>query len=95
MGIKTKATKGGKFVCKVGYLDVRHRLVMPKQEKNSKGEKVKSKGSVEATIYHGRQLYKGGFSDHTKAIEYVWEEIKKSNLTHIVSKAIISRYNLS
>ena len=95
MGIKTKATKGGKFVCKVGYLDVRHRLVMPKQEKNSTGEKVKSKGSVEATIYHCRQLYKGGFSDHTKAIEYVWEEIKKSNLTHIVSKAIISRYNLS
>jgi len=95
MGIKTKATKGGKFVCKVGYLDVRHRLVIPKQEKNSKGEKVKSKGSVEVTTDPGRQLFKGGFSDYTKGMEYVWEEIKKSNLTHIVSKAIISRYNLS
>lgn len=95
MGLKSKASRGGKFVCKVGYLDVRHRVVTPKQGKNSKGEKIISKGSVESTIYHGRKLHKGGFNDHTKAIEYVWEELKKSNLIHIVSKSIISRYNLS
>ena len=95
MGTKSKATIGGEYVCKVGYLDIRHRINQPKQEKNRKSEKVSIKGSVEASIYHGRELVKGGFNDHTKAIEYAWGEIKKSKLTHIVSKSIIDKYNLS
>ena len=94
MSTKTKATSGGKYVCKVGYLDVRHRINPPKQEKNRSSEKVTLKGSVEASIYHGRELYKGGFNDHTNAIEYAWKEIKKSKLTHTVSKSVISKYKL-
>lgn len=95
MGLKSKASKGGKFVCKVGYFDVRHRIEIPKQVKNSKGEKITSKGSVESTIYHDRKLHKGGFNDHTKAIKYAWEELKNNGKTHLVSKMLISRYKLN
>lgn len=95
MGTKTKATRGGNYVCKVGYLDIRHRINQPKQVKNRKSDQETIKGSVEASIYHGRGLVKGGFNDHSKAIEYAWGEIKKSKLTRIVSKAIIDKYNLS
>jgi hypothetical protein len=94
MGIKTKATRGGNYVCKVGYFDIRQKINKPTQEKNRKGETPPPKGSTEASIFHGRELYKGGFNDHKKAIHYIWEEIKKSNLTHTVSKSVISKYKL-
>ena len=95
MGLKSKASKGSKFVCKIGYLDVRHRIEMPKETKNRIGEKMKHSGSVESSVYHGGKLRKGGFNDHTKAIKYAWEELKNDGKTHLVSKLLISRYNLS
>jgi len=94
MATKSKATKGGEYVCKVGNFDIRHKIVTPKKVRNFKGEVTTTKGSVEASIYHGRNLIKGGFNDHTKAIQHAWDEIKKSNLQHLVDKTVISRYNL-
>ena len=44
MGLKSKASKSGKFVCKIGYLDVRHRIEMPKETKNRLGEKNETFG---------------------------------------------------
>jgi hypothetical protein len=95
MATKSKATKGGKYVCKIGYFDIRHKINQPENIKNpfGGGEKT-NKGSVEAFIFHGRELYKGGFNDHKKAIQYAWEEYKKSNLIPLVSKSLISKYNL-
>ena len=57
MGIKTKATRGGNYVCKVGYFDIRQKINKPTQEKNRKGETPPPKGSTEASIFHGRELY--------------------------------------
>ena len=94
MATKSRATRGGEYVCKVGNFDIRHKITQPKKTKNLKGETHIQPGSVEASVYKGRNLFKGGFNDHTKAIVYVWGEIKKSKLTHIVSKSIISKYNL-
>ncbi len=68
--------------------------ITPKKVRNFKGEVTTTKGSVEASIYHGRNLIKSGFNDHMKAIQYAWDEIKKSNLQHLVAKSIISKYNL-
>ena len=94
MATKSRATRGGKYVCKIGNFDIRHKITMPKKGRNMKGETVMTPGSVEGTIYLGRNLYKGGFNDHSKAIQYAWNEIKKSNLQNIVSKKAISKYNL-
>jgi hypothetical protein len=95
MGLKSKASKSGKFLCKVGYLDIRHRIEMPKETKNRLGEKTKHSGSVEASVHHGGELRKGGFNDHVKAIRYAWEELKNDGKTHLVSKLLIAKYKLS
>tara|TARA_Y100000389_G_scaffold28157_4_gene24155 strand:+ start:12116 stop:12403 length:288 start_codon:yes stop_codon:yes gene_type:complete len=95
MGLKSKASKSGKFVCKIGYLDIRHRIEMPKEIKNRLGEKTKHSGSVEASVHHGSELRKGGFNDHVKAIKYAWEELKNDGKTHLVSKLLITKYKLS
>ena len=94
MATKSKATRGGNYICKVGYFDIRQQVTMPKKGKNFKGETTYTKGSVTSNVYHGRKLYKPGFKDPIEAIQYIWEEIKKSNLQHLVSKAVISKYGL-
>ena len=94
MATKSRTTRGGQYVCKVGNFDIRHKITQPKKTRNLKGETNTLPGSVAASIYLGRKLYKGGFNDHTKAIKYAWDEIKSSNLQDTVSKSIISKYNL-
>lgn len=94
MATKSRATRGGEYVCKIGKFDIRHKITQPSKVKNLKGEITIKSGSVEASIYHGRKLYKGGFNDHTKAIQYAWDKTKKSKLEHTVSKKAISKYNL-
>ena len=63
-------------------------------QENVKGDDIITLGSVEASVYKGRNLLKGGFNDHTKAIQYAWSMIKSSKLQHIVSKKVITKYNL-
>ena len=94
MATKSRATVGGVYVCKVGNFDIRHKITQPKKMKNLNGETTIEHGSVESSVYIGRKLLKGGFNDHTKAIEYAWKRIKSSKLEHIVSKKVISKYNL-
>ena len=94
MATKSRATRGGEYVCKVGNFDIRHKITQPRKTKNLKGETQIQHGSVEASVYEGRKLLKGGFNDHTKAIQYAWNRIKSSKLEYIVSKKAISKYNL-
>jgi len=95
MAIKSRATQCGSYVCKVGEYDVRHKVVQPKVSRNFKGEKIQTPGSVTAGVYHGRDLLKGGFNDHTKAIKYIWEQLKKDGIHYSVSKRVIKKYNLN
>jgi|TARA_R110000822_G_scaffold9012_3_gene35351 hypothetical protein len=94
MATKSRATRGGGYVCKVGNFDIRHKITTPRKSKNLKGDDIIAPGSVEASVYKGRNLLKGGFNDHTKAIQYAWSMIKSSKLQHIVSKKVITKYNL-
>tara|TARA_R110000772_G_scaffold191175_4_gene302129 strand:+ start:227 stop:514 length:288 start_codon:yes stop_codon:yes gene_type:complete len=94
MATKSRATRGGGYVCKVGNFDIRHKITQPKKTRNLKGEFHIQPGSVEASVYEGRNLFKGGFNDHTKAIQYAWGRVKSSKLQHIVSKKVITKYNL-
>ena len=44
MATKSKATKGGEYVCKVGNFDIRHKIVTPQKVRNFKGEVTTTKG---------------------------------------------------
>lgn len=94
MATKSKATKYGDYVCKVGDYDVRHKITKPKKGKSLHGKTVTTIGTTTSGVYLGRELLKGGFNDHRKSIEYIWNILKKDNLSHIVSKKVIKKYKL-
>ena len=95
MGLKSRATQCGDYVCKVGDYDIRHKIIQPKTTKNYKGDIVKTPGSVVAGVYSGSDLVKGNFNDHLKAIEYIWRRLKNNKKHETVSKKIIKKYNLT
>ena len=72
MATKSRATRGGKYVCKIGNFDIRHKITSPRRTKNLKGEVIMTPGSVEALIYIGPRLYKNGFN----------ESLSTDNCTH-------------
>ena len=95
MATKSRATKYGKLVCKIGYYEIRHSITQPKVGKNRKGEISTAPGSTKAGVYHGTRQIQGDFNDHLKAVKHAWELVKKENKAHLVDKRIIKRYNLS
>ena len=95
MANKTKSTQLGDYVCKIGKYDIRHSISQPSAKKTFAGEVVKNKGSVTAGAYLGKKLVKGGFDDHSKAIQYAWNRLKKSGESHHVKKQFIHKYGLS
>jgi len=94
MSTKSKATQLGSYVCKVGKYDIRHKIVQPKTGKNNRGEIITSTGSVTASVYLGRELFKGGFNDHSKAIQHIWNKLKRDGVENTVSNRVIKKYNL-
>ena len=88
MANKTKSTQLGDYVCKIGKYDIRHQISQPNIKKNQIG-------SVTAGAYLGKTLVKGGFDDHSKAIQYAWGRLKKSGESHHVKKQLVEKYNLS
>jgi hypothetical protein len=88
MANKTKSTQLGDYVCKIGKYDIRHQISQPNIKKNQTG-------SVTAGTYLGKTLVKGGFDDHSKAIQYAWGRLKKSGESHHVKKQLVEKYNLS
>ena len=95
MANKTKSTQLGDYVCKIGKYDIRHLIPQPSAKKTFAGETVNNKGSVTAGAYLGKTLVKGGFNDHSKAIQYAWDRLKKSGESHHVKKQFIDKYGLS
>ena len=95
MSVKSKSTQLGEYVCKIGKYDIRHTIKQPSAKKTFAGETTKNKGSVTAGAYLGNKLVKGGFDDHSKAIQYVWNRLKKSGESHHVKKQFIHKYGLS
>ena len=64
-----KIEKYGSYVCKVGYLDVRQKIEMPRIQKNNRGDTVKLSGKVEVFVYHAKNKVAGPFKSHKLAIE--------------------------
>ena len=64
-----KIEKYGSYVCKVGYLDVRQKIEMPRIKKGLRGGVQEVKGSVEVFVYHAKNKVAGPFKSHKLAIE--------------------------
>ena len=53
--------KYGNYIKKVGYLDIRQKVVLGGWIKNFKGEQVKKPGSTDVFVYHGKHVMTGSF----------------------------------
>ena len=77
MANPSKAAKLGSFVKKIGYFDIRQKIVQPKRKKNFKGEWETIGGSSEVLLYHGKNKIGGPYKSHTKAEEEAKELLAK------------------
>jgi|TARA_R110002167_G_scaffold129660_1_gene312708 hypothetical protein len=75
---KGKIEKYGSYVCKVGYLDVRQRIVMPRFKKGNKVDAQSIPGSVDVFVYHSKNKVSGPFKSHKLAIESATELVGKN-----------------
>jgi len=64
-----KVEKYGSYVRKVGYLDIRQKIEMPRLKKGIRGGVQEVKGSVEVFVYHSKNKVAGPFKSHKLAIE--------------------------
>tara|TARA_R110001583_G_scaffold89467_3_gene230780 strand:- start:257 stop:508 length:252 start_codon:yes stop_codon:yes gene_type:complete len=62
-----KKTKYGSYVKKVGYFDIRQKIIMPRTVKNNRGDAMKMAGSVEVFVYQGKHQVSGPFKSHKEA----------------------------
>jgi len=73
-----KIEKYGSYICKVGYLDIRQKIEMPKIKKGLRGGIQEVKGSVEVFVYHAKNKIAGPFKSHKLAIESAHELVGKN-----------------
>ena len=73
-----KIEKYGSYVCKVGYLDVRQRIIMPRTKKGLRGGTTDIPGSVEVFVYHAKNKLSGPFKSHKLEIESANELVEKN-----------------
>lgn len=63
-----KVDKYGRYVCKVGYLDIRQKIVFSKRVKDRvSGNFNVVPGYVTIFIYHGKKMVESGFKSHEEA----------------------------
>ena len=59
--------KYGNYIKKVGYLDIRQKVVLGKWVKNNRGVEIKRPGSTEVFVYHGKHVMTGSFKSVMQA----------------------------
>tara|TARA_R110000796_G_scaffold208851_1_gene325202 strand:- start:476 stop:730 length:255 start_codon:yes stop_codon:yes gene_type:complete len=72
--------KYGSYIKKVGYLDIRQKMVLGGWIKNYKGEETKKPGSTNVFVYHGKHVLTGSFKSvmaaEAEALQMVADGIK-------------------
>jgi|TARA_R110002167_G_scaffold111225_1_gene282681 hypothetical protein len=71
-----KIEKYGSYVCKIGYLDIRQKIVMPRIKKGLRGGTTEVKGSVDVFVYSGKHQIAGPFKSHKLGIEKAKELVE-------------------
>ena len=72
-----KKDKYGNYLCAVGYLSIRQKMVMPKKKKNYQGKWEMTPGSTEVFVYHTKHKLAGPFKGKEEAIQKANELIIK------------------
>ncbi len=67
MANPSKSEKIGSYVRKVGYFDIRQKIVQPRKKRNHKGEVEIIGGSVEINLFHGKNKVGGPYKSHHSA----------------------------
>jgi SNF2 family DNA or RNA helicase len=70
----TKSGQKGRYLCKVGYLDIRAKDTFKKATKFSKPEV----SNTDLVIYHSRKLVESGFKTKEAAVERAKELLGES-----------------
>jgi hypothetical protein len=63
----SKSIKLGSYVRKVGYFDIRQKIVQPRKKKNHRGEWETIGGSVEINLFHAKNKVGGPYKSHKEA----------------------------
>jgi len=63
-----KKEKYGSYLCKIGYLDIRQKIEMPRTRQLSNGESQTLGGKVDIFVYHGKHQLAGPFKGSNIAI---------------------------
>jgi hypothetical protein len=63
-----KKEKYGNYLMKIGYLDIRQKIEMPRKRKLNNGELQTISGKVEVFVFHGKNKISGPFKSHIEAI---------------------------
>ena len=63
-----KKEKYGNYICKVGYMDIRQTVVMPRFRKLNNGEKQVIPGKTEVFVYLGKHKMSGPYNGKGEAV---------------------------
>ena len=77
MANPSKSAKIGSYVRKVGYFDIRQKIVQPRKKRNHKGEIEIIGGSVEINLFHGKNKIGGPYRSHSIAEDAARELLDK------------------
>ena len=61
MSKNPKKQKYGNYIKKVGYLEIRQKVVLPRSKKGYQGQIHFTPGSTEVFVYHGKHIMTGSF----------------------------------
>jgi len=64
-----RTTKIGRYLKKIGYLDIRQMIIQPVKRKNLAGKIETMPGKMECFVYHGKHKMSGPFKSHQQAID--------------------------
>jgi len=58
----------GNYICKIGYLDIRQKVDLPRKTKTPDGQIKMSGGKCEMFIYHAKNKIEGPFKSKNDAV---------------------------
>ena len=68
MSNNSKGQRLGNYICKVGYFDIRQKVVQPKKQRMQNGGYEMLGGKTELFVYHSKARMAGPFKTKSEAI---------------------------
>ena len=94
MSVKSKKTKLGNYVCKIGKYDVRQLITQPRKQRNFQGQVSVIPGSVVGKVCSGKKVIVDKLKSGQEAIKEAYALVCKEGTQSTVSKKLITKHNL-